>query len=90
MVRIYSGTSTYRSAKGLAKFVRYNEVLFHIFYYNWGKKKIVRYTEDLCRELESYRSCFREKVVPGRRPRIHYQSSQLNAAQSLFVSLSPS
>ena len=34
---------------------RHIEVLFHIFYYNWGKKKIVLYTEDLCRELESYR-----------------------------------
>ena len=34
---------------------RYIEVLFHIFYYNWSKKKIVLYTEDLCRELESYR-----------------------------------
>ena len=35
---------------------RYIEVLFRIFYYNWGKKKkIVCYTEDLCRELELYR-----------------------------------
>ena len=44
-VSVYSGTSIWRRAKGLAKFVRYNEVLltyievlFHIPYYYWGKE----------------------------------------------------
>ena len=30
----------------MAKFVRYNEVLFHVFYYSAGVKKIVCYSED--------------------------------------------
>ena len=36
-----------RWAKGLAnQYVSYNEVLFHIFYYDWGEEN-VRYTEVL-------------------------------------------
>ena len=48
---MYSGTSMYNEGEGLEKFValtrfRFMEVLFHIFYYYWGKKYRFRYTED--------------------------------------------
>ena len=43
--RCNEGSRDFQNVFAIARF-RYIEVLFHIFYYNWGVKKIVRYTED--------------------------------------------
>ena len=53
------------SRVSLAKFVRYNEVLFHMFYYYWGREnrslyRGLRYKEVRYIEVPLY--CYRRKI----------------------------